>query len=202
MRITVWVDPICPWCWMTARWLTEVVEPQRDLSITWKPISLLLKNQPPVEADYYDNVAHTHKLLRVFAAVDAKEGNEAAFRFYQNAGRHIHHEGDRFVSAVTVLEEADLDPAFAEAYEDESWDDVIEAQMNEGLALVGGDVGTPIIGFSNGDDGDVGVFGPVISRLVEGDEGLEVWDAVSTLARTEGFWELKRTRTAEPDFGI
>lgn len=200
MNIKVWIDPICPWCWMTARWLTEVVQPQRDLTITWHPISLLLKNQPPEDASFYDNVVHTHKLLRVFAAIEAGEGNEAAFRFYQRAGEHIHHGDDRFVTAETVLAEAELDSSYAAAFNDESWDEVIRARMDEGLALVGNDVGTPIIGFEH-DDGDVGVFGPVISRLVEGEEGLAVWDAVTTLAHTEGFWELKRTRTVEPDFG-
>lgn len=199
MNIKVWIDPICPWCWMTARWLTEVVQPQRDLTITWKPISLLLKNQPSPEVDYYDNVVHTHKLLRVFESIESTDGNDAAFRFYRQAGQHIHEGDDRFVDSSTLLAEASLNPSHAAAFDDESWDAVIKDKMNEGLALVGDDVGTPIIGFED-EAGDVGVFGPVMSRLLKGDEGLAVWDAVSTLACTPGFWELKRTRTAEPEF--
>lgn len=200
-NITVWVDPICPWCWTTARWLTEVIQPERDLVITWKPISLLLKNKPSPDIEWYPNVEHTHKLLRVFEAIEAAEGNEAAFRFYKHAGDHIHHQGDTFVEASTLLQEAGFDPSYADAYDDESWDGSIKAKMAEGLNLVGEDVGTPIIGFES-DEGTVGVFGPVISRVLKGDEALDVWDAVRTLAHTEGFWELKRTRTKEPNFDL
>ena len=201
MNVTIWVDPICPWCWMTARWMKEVIQPERDLNITWKTISLQEKNQPGPDSPFYERVAHTHKLLRVFAAIDANEGNEAAFRFYWQAGTHIHHDEDLFVDAATLLTEAGLDLTYADAYDDPQWDVRIKEQMEEGLALVGSDVGTPIIGLEI-DGTEQGVFGPVISRLVTGDEGLAVWDAVITLATTDGFWELKRTRTVEPDFGL
>lgn len=199
-NVRVWVDPICPWCWMTARWLTNVVQPERDLNIEWQPISLFLKNQPSPEVDYYETVLHTHKLLRVFESIDASEGNAAAFAFYWEAGTQIHHAGNRSVDAATLLEAAGLDAAHAAAYDDESWDDVIRQKMDDGLALVGADVGTPIIGLTDANGDEVGVFGPVISRAITGDEGLNVWDAVVTLATTPGFWELKRTRTVDPDF--
>jgi len=185
---------------MTARWLTTVVQPERELNIEWQPISLFLKNQPSPELDYYDTVVHTHKLLRVFESVNAAEGNAAAFSFYWEAGSRIHHDGNRTVDAVTLLDAAGLDVVHAEAYDDESWDAVIRKKMDEGLELVGSDVGTPIIGITDTNGDEVGVFGPVISRPIAGDEGLDVWDAVVTLATTPGFWELKRTRTVEPDF--
>jgi len=200
-NITVWVDPICPWCWATARWLTEVIQPERDLNITWKPISLLMKNKPSPDFELYDRVTYTHQLLRVFEAIEAAEGNAAAFSFYRAAGEHIHHQENRFVEAVTLLEEVGLDASYAAAFDDESFDDVIKAKMAEGLARVGEDVGTPIIGFES-ESGSVGVFGPVISRLLKGEEALAVWDAVDVLANTEGFWELKRTRTEDPNFEL
>jgi hypothetical protein len=185
---------------VTARWVVDVVAPERDLQITWQPISLLVKNQPPEESDYYAPVAHTHKLLRVFESVKAAEGNDAAFQFYWEAGRHIHHDKNHQITAAEVLAGAGLDASHAAAYDDESFDAVIETKMQEGLDLVGSDVGTPIIAFDT-PDGKKGIFGPVISHAPQGEDGLALWDAMVTMATMDGFWELKRTRTVGPDFG-
>ena len=190
---------------MTARWVVDVVQPERDLNITWQPISLLFKNNPPEDSEYFEPVNHTHKLLRVFESVKAADGMDAAFQFYWEAGRNIHHDGirdvdDPAISAETLLKNAGLDVAHAAAFDDESFDAIIREKMDEGLALVGQDVGTPIISFPS-DNGKIGIFGPVISRAPQGEEGLALWDAMVTMSTMDGFWELKRTRTESPDFG-
>ena len=190
---------------MTARWVVDVVQPERDLNITWQPISLLFKNDPPEDSEYFEPVNHTHKLLRVFESVKAADGMDAAFQFYWEAGRNIHHDGirdvdDPAISAETLLKNAGLDVAHAAAFDDESFDAIIREKMDEGLALVGQDVGTPIISFPS-DNGKIGIFGPVISRAPQGEEGLALWDAMVTMSTMDGFWELKRTRTESPDFG-
>ena len=185
---------------MTARWVVEVVQPERDLQITWQPISLLFKNEPPPDSEYYDVSTHTHKLLRVMESVKNDRGNKGAFEFYWEAGRRIHHDEVRDVAADEILEAAGLDASHAAAYHDETIDPVIRAKMDVGLALVGDDVGTPIIAFDS-DTGRTGLFGPVITRAPKGEAGLAFWDAIITMATTEGFWELKRTRTEPPDFG-
>ena len=190
---------------MTARWVVDVVQPERDLNITWQPISLLFKNNPPEDSEYFEPVNHTHKLLRVFESVKAANGMDAAFQFYWEAGRNIHHDGirdvdDPAISAETLLKNAGLDVAHAAAFDDESFDAIIREKMDEGLALVGQDVGTPIISFPS-DNGKIGIFGPVISRAPQGEEGLALWDAMVTMSTMDGFWELKRTRTESPDFG-
>ena len=190
---------------MTARWVVDVVQPERDLNITWQPISLLFKNDPPEDSEYFEPVNHTHKLLRVFESVKAANGMDAAFQFYWEAGRNIHHDGirdvdDPAISAETLLKNAGLDVAHAAAFDDESFDAIIREKMDEGLALVGQDVGTPIISFPS-DNGKIGIFGPVISRAPQGEEGLALWDAMVTMSTMDGFWELKRTRTESPDFG-
>ena len=171
---------------MTARWVVDVVQPECDLNITWQPISLLFKNNPPEDSDYFAPVNHTHKLLRVFEALNDAEGNDAAFKFYWEGGRHIHHDGDHEVTAETILAGAGLDKSFASAYDDDRWDGVIREKMGVGLGLVGADVGTPIIGFDS-DHGKVGIFGPVISHAPQGKEGLALWDAMITMATMDGF---------------
>lgn len=191
---------------MTARWAVDEVQPHRDLNITWQPISLLFKNNPPEDSDYHAPVLFTHKLLRVFESVKAAEGMDAAFRLYWEYGAVLHHDresGTADMDAVMsggaepFLEAAGLDLSHAAAFEDESWDAVIREKMDEGLALVGNDVGTPIIAFDS-PSGRKGIFGPVISRMPE--DPLTLWDAMTTMATMDGFWELKRTRTEGPQF--
>ncbi len=186
---------------MTARWVVEVVQPERDLSVTWQPISLLFKNNPPEDSDYYKPVVYTHNLLRVFEAINAKDGNEAAHRFYWQAGTFIHHDEKLYAPVEEILEAAGMDTSFASAFEDESWDAVIREKMDAGLELVGQDVGTPIIGFEKDTGEKIGIFGPVISRAPQGEQGLALWDAMVTMSTMDDFWELKRTRTVGPDFG-
>jgi hypothetical protein len=193
---------------MTARWAVDVVSPARDLTISWEPISLLFKNDPSPDDPYYEPNRFTHRLLRVMLAVKDAEGDEAARRLYWQYGAVLHH--DRAAGTVDVarvlaggagpfLEAAGLPSKYADAYDDETLDAQIRSRMQAGLDLVGDDVGTPIVAFDS-PSGPKGVFGPILSRLPEGDHGLELWDAMVTFATFDGFWELKRTRTEEPDF--
>ncbi len=188
---------------MTARWVVDEVQPQRDLSITWQPISLLFKNDPPKDSPYYEASAMTHNLLRVMESVRAAEGDGPIQSLYWEFGRRIHHDGDRTFTAAEALAAVGLDESHGAAFDDESFDAEIRTRMDAGLALVGNDVGTPIIAFDapEMDGGKAGIFGPVITRVPSTERSLEVWDAMATLAITPGFWELKRTRTERPEFG-
>jgi hypothetical protein len=201
MQLDFWIDPACPWCWMTSRWINEVA-PHRDLEVNWRPISLLVKNQLTDESPFFEAASHTHGLLRVLESVRAAEGNEPLGRLYTVYGEHIHHQGDRTVTAEAALIEAGLDPVHAAAYGDASWDSVIKASMDEGLGLTGNDVGTPILGFDALNGKRVGFFGPVISRRLPLDQALQLWDGVHLAAGVDGFWELKRTRSEGPDFTL
>ncbi|MCP3938475.1 MAG: disulfide bond formation protein DsbA [Actinomycetia bacterium] len=185
---------------MTARWVVDEVAPERELEINWKSISLYFKN----EIDDTDSpVYKTHQLLRVFEAIKAAEGNEAAQAFYWECGRQIHHDGRRDdLTTEDLLEAAGLDVAYASAMDDAAtWDPVIEDAMNEGLALAGDDIGTPIITFDNSLGERVGYFGPVITRVPDTQSSLDLWDGLIMISTVPGFWELKRTRTERPDFG-
>lgn len=186
---------------MTARWVVDAVAPERDLTITWQPISLLFKNQPEPGSDSHTAYTHTHRLLRVMESVREGVGESAVFAFYWEAAARIHNDGDRTVTPAQVLETVGLDGQHADAADDEAWDQVIRERMDGGLDLVGPDVGTPIISFPSGERDRIGIFGPVITRVPDGDEALDLWDAMVTMSTMDGFWELKRTRTERPDFG-
>ncbi|MCO4833070.1 MAG: hypothetical protein KC481_05375 [Acidimicrobiaceae bacterium] len=188
---------------MTARWVVDEVQPHRDLNITWQSISLLEKNQPAEDSDYYARVLFTHKLLRVIEAIRKGEGEARVKDAYWEFATRIHHDKNRQDSfdLADALATAGFDAAYADAFDDESYDDVIRAGMKIGLDLAGDDVGTPIIALDD-DSGDrVALFGPVITRVPTTEQSLKLWDAFIAAAQIPGFWELKRTRTESPEFG-
>jgi len=187
---------------VTARWVVEEVAPARDLKITWQPISLMVKNEVGPDSEHYEPVYKTHQMLRVMEAVRAELGEDAVQRWYLLSGTTVHHDGDRDVADLgAMLEHLGFDPKLADAADDEKWDVEIETRMAQGLALVGDDVGTPIIAFTADDDVKRGIFGPVITRVPTGEQALKVWDSMHHFTTMDGFWELKRTRTERPEFG-
>jgi hypothetical protein len=192
--------------------------PQRDLSVVWQPISLLEKNQPSPDSEYFKSSEQTHKFLRVMEALrtatESGNGDKAVstvgadgsiadpvFRFYWELGRRIHHDGELFFDVADALSAAGLDPGLASAFDDPVWDTEIKDRMDTGLALTGTDVGTPLIAFEADDGERVGLFGPVITRVPPADQSLTLWDGFVAMATIPGFWEVKRTRTERPDFG-
>ena len=212
---------------MTARWVVDVVAPERNLNITWQPISLLRKNEPDPDSEYYPHYLRTHKMLRVLESVRAADGggsgsegggNAGFFKLYWELGTRIHNDGDRDFAMEDVLDACGLDASHIDAWEDEAWDETIAVRMDAGLDLVGADVGTPIIAIDaesgdthsgdthsgdtdSGNTGRLGIFGPVITKVPNLEDSLKLWDSVVTMTRIPGFWELKRTRTESPDFG-
>jgi hypothetical protein len=201
VNIDFWVDPACPFCWTTARWAVDEVQPNRDLDITWRPISLLFKNEPDPESQWYDGMSFTHNLLRVMESVRTTDGNEGVFKLYWEFGTRIHHDGDRSFDAADALAAVELDTSHAAAFDDPSWDAVIREGMDAGLALVGRDVGTPIIALDNSQGEPVGYFGPVISRIPSTEKSVAMWDALVAMMDVDSFFELKRTRTERPQPG-
>jgi len=185
---------------MTARWVVEHVQTQREITVTWQPISLLVKNNPSEDSDYFAPVQFTHKLLRVMESIRAADGDAAVQPFYWATASRIHQDGDQDFSAQDALTAAGFDPSHAAAFDDESFDAEIKRRMDIGLGLTGDDVGTPIISMDDANGETVALFGPVISRMPEGDAALQLWDGLVACATTPGFWELKRTRSEDPDF--
>ncbi len=204
--IDFWIDPICPFCWATARWVVEEVMPHRDITITWQPISLLFKNDPPEGSGYRERSFKSHRMLRVLEAVRAgagtpELGNRNVFRLYWELGSRIHHDRELDFELEDALTSVGLDPTFATAADDESWDEIIRTKMDDGLTLVGDDVGTPIIATENANGVRVGYFGPVITEIPSTEDSLKMWDALMTMMDVDGFFELKKTRTEAPQAG-
>ncbi len=185
---------------MTSRWAVDIAS-DRNLTIHWRSISLLLKNDVQPDSPWYAKALRTHQLLRVLESVRAAEGDGALGALYTAYGRRIHHDQNLEFNVVEALTEAGVDASHAAAETDESWDKIIRAQMDDGLALTGQDVGTPILSFINEVGSKVGFFGPVISRRLSHADGLKLWDGIMLTAGIDSFWELKRTRTENPQFG-
>ena len=199
MKIDYWFDSICPWCWLTSRWVATVAA-ERDLDVTWRPISLFLKNAPEPDDEFYESTLWSRNLLRVVEAVREAGHEDRIGELYTRFGTHIHHEDDHDFHVADDLEALGLDPKLAGAQDDDRFDQVIQAAMDEGLALTGGNVGTPLMALDGTDGQRVGLFGPVISRVPTGDGAVAAWDAFVTLAQTLGFWETKRDRSEGPQF--
>ncbi len=199
-----WFDPVCPFAWMTSKWV-RLVAAQRDYDVQWRFISLRLLNRHVDYASQFPpeyEAGHTAglRLLRVAARARAECGLQAVGPLYEAYGAQI-FEVDRPDPVpvrlaggdllATVLDAAGLPRSVGDALDDPAWDAGIQAETDAALALTGKDVGTPILHFE--PPAGVAFFGPVISRLPGEGEAVELWDHVVGLARFPGFAELKRS---------
>lgn len=209
MQVRFYFDPLCPWCWITSHWLHGEVAPHRDLQIDWRPISLKVRNEhKELDEEYYQRhipaMNRSFNLLRIVEALRADGKADKVHDVYLEFGRHFHHDEDGLEFDVAdALRAAGVDAGYATAYDDPQWDTAVRAATKEAEEVAGDDVGTPIIAFEV-DLGDgrtewKGYFGPVIPAVVKGDAALRLWDGLAALVQTEGFYELKRTRTIGPD---
>lgn len=205
-------DPVCPWAWVTSRWVVEVAE-QQHLAIDWRFICLRMVNaEKDYERDFAPSYVNVHgggqRLLRVGAAARAAGGNDAVARLYTALGIELHNKGRSAAELVEgslallpdALQNAGLAASLADAADDHTLDVVLGAETELALSRTGKGVGTPIITFAPGTDREVSFFGPVINRIPRGDEAMRLWEAVEVIARTPGVSELKRTIRGRPDF--
>ena len=223
--INFYFDPVCPFAWMTSKWV-RMVAAQRDYTVDWRFISLRLINSAvDYEAQFPPEYEAGHtaglRLLRVAARARAEHGRAAMAPLYAAYGARIFDTPPASQAAGTVgeterreqrgsrefvepvLAEAGLPLGLADALNDSSWDEEIRGEGEEGLALTGKDVGTPLIHFKPPDG--LAFFGPVISRLPDEESAVELWDHVVGLAGFPGFAELKRSLRERPQlagFGV
>ena len=193
-----WFDPLCPWAWITSRWILNVVE-VRPLEVRWRVMSLAYLNEDKenLSEDYRKLMAEAWGPVRVCMAAEQSFGPEVLEPLYTALGKRFHLEQkpkDR-ATFVEALEEAGLPTSLADAAETDEFDEEIRVSHRSGMDQVGYEVGTPVISV----DG-VAFFGPVVTPAPKGEAAGVLWDGVLAVARTPGFFELKRTRDQPPSF--
>ncbi len=193
-----WFDPLCPWAWLTSRWIKEVQE-VRDVQVNFRVMSLALLNadKTDISDDYREMLKSAMGPVRVCIAAAQEHGDEVLDRLYTELGTRFHNGGrDRDRATVEeALAAAGLPTSLADAMTSTDYDDDVAKSHHAGMDQVGLDVGTPVISV----DGNA-FFGPVVTPRPRGEAAGKLWDGVLLVSATPGFYELKRSRTEGPSF--
>jgi len=195
--VRMWFDPMCPWAWMTSRWLMEV-EKVRDVQVSWQVMSLSVLNEKrTLDQGYRDLMDRAWGPVRVVIAARALHGDSVVKPLYDAMGTGIHPGQRKDLEQVIAesLDEVGLPATLAKAATQKKWDAELRRSHKAAISLVGTDVGTPVIAF-----GDTAFFGPVVTPAPQGEAAGRLWDGSLLVAGTPGFYELKRTRTQGPIF--
>lgn len=199
VQVDFWFDPICPWAWMTSRWMLEV-EKVRDIATTFHVMSLSVLNEGrDLPEEYRETMDAAWGPVRVAMAVERHGGSSALRDFYTAVGTRI-HPGEQEPNDETLaaaLADCGLPAELVEAAGTDVRDADLRASHHAGMDPVGEDVGTPVI-HVNG----MALFGPVISPAPAGEAAGELFDGFVKVTAYPGFFELKRTRTVGPNFTV
>jgi len=197
-HVDFWFDPICPWAWITSRWILEVQQ-VRPVAVTWHVMSLSVLNEgkDDMPERYRELMRTGWGPVRVLIAAEQAHGPEVLGPLYTALGTRFHHDkAPRDRETITAaLAEAGLPVSLADAMDSTSRDAAVRASHAAGIERVGYDVGTPVITVNG-----MSVFGPVMSPIPRGEAAARLWDGVLLIAGTDGFFELKRSRTRDPIF--
>jgi 2-hydroxychromene-2-carboxylate isomerase len=192
-----WFDPICPWAWMSSRWMLEV-EQVRDVTVRWHVMSLAYLNEGrDLPESYRELMAQAWGPVRVVIAAAAAHGDDVVLPLYTALGKRFHLEArpkDR-ATVEEALAEVGLPTVLADAMTSTEFDEQLKKSHHAGMDQVGMDVGTPVISVEG-----VAFFGPVVSPAPRAEAAGRLWDGVLLVAGTDGFFELKRSRTRDPIF--
>jgi 2-hydroxychromene-2-carboxylate isomerase len=199
-KVDFWFDPVCPWAWITSRWMLEV-EKVRPVTTTWNLMSLAYLNITQHEGkglspEYLGRMEQAWGPVRVLAAAADEKGDDILLPLYTAIGTRFHNQQNRGPEALAdAVAEVGLDPSILEAATSSERDDAIKASHERGMSQVGLDVGTPVISV-----GGNAFFGPVVTPAPRGEAAGRLWDGVLAVTSTDGFFELKRTRDRRPSF--
>lgn len=195
--VDFWFDPVCPWAWIASRWMHEV-EKVRPVTTRWHVMSLSVLNKGRDVPEPYQELMRTGwGPVRVCIAAEQQFGPGVLGPLYTALGTRFHLDKaprDR-ATYEAALAEAGLPAELAAAADSTTYDEALRASHKEGIDRVGYDVGTPVISVNG-----LSVFGPVVSPIPRGEAAARLWDGVLLIAGTDGFFELKRSRTRDPIF--
>ena len=202
--VDFWFDPLCPWAWMTSRWVLEV-EKVRDIEVRWHVMSLAVLNEPKLDElpeAYREGMKDAWGPVRVVIAAKEKHGDEVLGPLYTALGTRFHNRGEGATrEAITgALEDAGLPVSLADYADSDAYDTELRASHKEGIDKVGQDVGTPVIAVPGADGRQIAFFGPVVTPAPKGEQAAQLWDGTLMVASIPGFYEIKRTRTQPPIF--
>ena len=192
-----WFDPLCPFAWITSRWVGEVEE-VRDIDTEWHVMSLAVLNEGrELDPGYREAMDKAWGPVRVIIAAREQYGDHVIKPLYDAMGSLIHDAGEKDFGVVIskALAECGLPAGLAAEASSDAFDTQLRASHEEGISLVGQDVGTPVVAFNG-----TAFFGPVLTRIPRGEEAGRLWDAAVTLAAYPHFFEIKRSRTERPEF--
>ncbi len=193
-----WFDPICPWAWMTSRWMLEV-QKVRPVRVDWHVMSLAYLNEGrELAPEYAERMSKAWAPVRVVIAAREAHGQQVVEPLYTALGTRIHNHGrgdDHATVIAEALDEVGLPAELAQAATSTDYDEALKRDHHLGMDAVGMDVGTPVISVHG-----MSIFGPVISPAPKGEEAGRLWDGVAGVMAYDGFFELKRTRTRSPVF--
>jgi protein-disulfide isomerase-like protein with CxxC motif len=197
--VDFWFDPLCPWAWITSRWMLEV-EKVRPVKTRWHVMSLAVLNEEKegLSERYKESMAKAWGPVRVCMAAEQKFGPDVLGALYTALGERFHNNKEPRDERATIegaLTDAGLPTDLADAMNDASYDDALRASHQDGMDRVGYDVGTPVISVQGAS-----FFGPVVSPIPRGEDAGQLWDGVRLVSGTDGFFELKRSRTRDPIF--
>ena len=196
--VDFWFDPLCPWAWITSRWMLEVQQ-VRPVQVRWHVMSLAVLNEGKTDMPerYVELMKQAWGPVRVAIAAEQRFGPEVLGPLYTALGTRFHQEKlDRDRATVeAALAEAGLPTDLADAMDSTQYDEALRASHRDGLDRVGYEVGTPVISVDGAS-----FFGPVVSPIPRGEAAARLWDGVLLVAGTDGFFELKRSRTRDPIF--
>ncbi|MEU1088074.1 disulfide bond formation protein DsbA [Streptomyces sp. NPDC005892] len=198
----IWVDPRCPWAWITSRWILEV-EKVRLLETRFHIMSLSVLNEGrEVRVKYRQGMVDGWACVRVCVAAQQRHGNEVLRPLYNAMGHLIHHEkaGLGHDMIRTAPEDACLPAELIGAGDDTAWDEPLRAEHHQGMDPVGSEVGTPVIHVAGPDGKPVAFFGPVLTPAPRAEAAGKFWDGVLAMTSTDGFFELKHGRDRDPIF--
>ncbi|MCX3059144.1 mycothiol-dependent nitroreductase Rv2466c family protein [Streptomyces beihaiensis] len=203
--VDFWFDPLCPWAWMTSRWVLEV-ERLRDIEVRWHLMSLAVLNESKLDElpEQYAQMMRTTAWgpVRVVIAAQEEHGAEVLGDLYTALGTRIHNrgEGPTKEAVAGALDEVGLPAALMDHWDGTKYEAELRASHKEGIDKVGQDVGTPVIAVPGADGGQIAFFGPVVTPAPKGEEAAKLWDGTLMVASVPGFYEIKRTRTVGPVF--